>query len=770
VAQAEQAGEQTRQSSRVPIGNLLRPPGRQNAVTVRAILLGLLLCVVAAICFPYTDNVVRGSTLAEDHTAVGVTALFFVLVFAANGLARLIERRFPRHPLGLGVLLAVAVGAGLLVCDWFVRTRLPISYASTTLIRIILAFAVFLWLIYFLLVLSRLVEVIWAGGRWLSLNRAELLTVFAMLLVCSALVTMGLAMQLTPTLPAVTYYGNPQNRWPEVIVPHIPSWAIVTDKEAVYGFFEGIRRISGFKEPQHDRFAIPLLQSLYESWTYLRQIPWRAWLKPLGAWSIFLIPLYAFMICSMVIIRKQWMDREILVYPMMRLPSEMSRLEDESGRVLGPLLRHPGMWIGFLLPVVISSLKAIENYWPAFPSIPFRWDTRVLSDQVTLYIWPSFVAIGFTYLINTRIAFSVWSLSFVGLFISGYIALLGLKSPEFLGQYYGSAGKPEMYHMGMGALLTMAVLGLWTARRHLADVLRKAFLNDRSVDDSKEILSYRAAVLICIVSAAVMLGWLIAIGMHWWLAVIFWLIAMLIFYAMSRIVMEAGLSACVAPGIAPVFVGSKLGAQLIGERGFVALGLQYPWCADIRTFVMASAAHGLKLTHEIEGRRRRLFPALLLAVLVSAAISIGTVIYISYVYQGTSLEPWYYRDAPTVGVRYAMYMINHKPEANMQGWVYTIVGIVLMALLMTAQKRFLRWPVHPLGLAVMGIWLMERLWFSVFVAWLIKTLVLKYGGPRLYMRTIPFFLGMILGQCVIAGVWCLVDWVTGVTGNQVFWI
>ena len=45
-----------------------RPPKRQNAVTLRAILVGLLLCAVGAICFPYTDNVVRGSTLAEDHT------------------------------------------------------------------------------------------------------------------------------------------------------------------------------------------------------------------------------------------------------------------------------------------------------------------------------------------------------------------------------------------------------------------------------------------------------------------------------------------------------------------------------------------------------------------------------------------------------------------------------------------------------------------------------------------------------------------------------
>jgi len=749
-----------------------RTPERQNAVTVRAILLGSLLCAVAAICFPYTDNVVRGSTLAEDHTAVGVTALFFAVVFFANTLARWLERGFPSVPLLAGLVATVVAGLLLYGLDRFIRAFMPEGSASTILLRVALAFGVFLWIMFALVVLTRLVEALWVGGGWLSLSRAEMLTVFAMLLICSALVTLGLAMQLTPTLPAIEYYSSPQNRWPEIVMPHIPDWALVRDRDAVYGFFEGLRRVEGYDPPKPDRFQDPLLQGLYVTWTQLRQIPWKAWLKPLAAWGVFLLPLYTFMICSMVIIRRQWMEREILVYPMTRLPLEMTQLDEDDGSAVGPLFRHRGMWIGFALPVIVSSIKAIQNYWPAFPDIQFQWDTYVMSDQVRLFIWPSFVAIGFTYLVSTRIAFSAWSLSLTGLFISGFIALRGYKSTEFL-DGYGSSSRPEMYHLGMGALLTMAVLGLWSARRHLADVFRKAFKGDPSVDDSDEILGYRAAVLICLLSAIVMIAWLVAIGMQWWLAVVFWLVAVLIFYGMARIVMEAGLSACVAPGIAPVYVGSKIGAAAIGDQGLVALGMQYPWCADIRTFVMAGAAHGLRITQEIRHRRRWLFYAMLLAVLVSSVVSIATVIYIYYVYQGTSLEPWWYRDAPQVGVKYAVEMINHKnevPGPNIQGWVFTVVGVVLMALLMVAQRRFLKWPLHPVGLAVMGIWLMERLWFSVFVAWLIKSLVLKYGGPRLYRRTIPFFLGMILGQCVIAGVWCLIDYVTGVSKNQVFWI
>ena len=59
------------------------------------------------------------------------------------------------------------------------------------------------------------------------------------------------------------------------------------------------------------------------------------------------------------------------------------------------------------------------------------------------------------------------------------------------------------------------------------------------------------------------------------------------------------------------------------------------------------------------------------------------------------------------------------------------------------------------------------MFFSVFLAWLFKTVVLRYGGPGLYLRTRPFFLGLILGQFVTAGVWYVVDHFTGTSGNPV---
>ena len=43
------------------------------------------------------------------------------------------------------------------------------------------------------------------------------------------------------------------------------------------------------------------------------------------------------------------------------------------------------------------------------------------------------------------------------------------------------------------------------------------------------------------------------------------------------------------------------------------------------------------------------------------------------------------------------------------------------------------------------------------VVWILKALVLRYGGSGLYRRTVPLFLGFALGHLVVAGVfWGLV--------------
>jgi hypothetical protein len=91
-----------------------------------------------------------------------------------------------------------------------------------------------------------------------------------------------------------------------------------------------------------------------------------------------------------------------------------------------------------------------------------------------------------------------------------------------------------------------------------------------------------------------------------------------------------------------------------------------------------------------------------------------------------------------------------------------------MTALTFARQHFVWWPLNPVALPIAVVHWTHYLWFSIFLAWLAKALALRYGGPKLYFRTRPLFLGMVLGQYVGAGFWCAVHALMGVRGYWIF--
>ena len=61
----------------------------------------------------------------------------------------------------------------------------------------------------------------------------------------------------------------------------------------------------------------------------------------------------------------------------------------------------------------------------------------------------------------------------------------------------------------------------------------------------------------------------------------------------------------------------------------------------------------------------------------------------------------------------------------------------------------------------MGLWPIRCMWFTYFLGWLIKTLILKFGGQRIYLRWRNFFVGLIVGEALATVVWLLVAFLTG---------
>ena len=94
---------------------------------------------------------------------------------------------------------------------------------------------------------------------------------------------MGLGCQLLPMLAAPSYYATPQNKWAELILPHIKPLILPKDISVTAPFFEGLPKGAA--------------------------IPWGAWALPLFSWVIFLMVLYFVTICAVSILRKEWVER-----------------------------------------------------------------------------------------------------------------------------------------------------------------------------------------------------------------------------------------------------------------------------------------------------------------------------------------------------------------------------------------------------------------------------------------------------------------------------
>jgi len=85
---------------------------------------------------------------------------------------------------------------------------------------------------------------------------------------------------------------------------------------------------------------------------------------------------------------------------------------------------------------------------------------------------------------------------------------------------------------------------------------------------------------------------------------------------------------------------------------------------------------------------------------------------------------------------------------------YAIVaGCGFSVVLAILRLNFRWWPFHPVGFAVSGSWSMEQLWLCVLVAWVVKVLLLKYGGAKAYKPAVPFFVGLIMGDFMVGSLW-----------------
>lgn len=111
---------------------------------------------------------------------------------------------------------------------------------------------------------------------------------------------------------------------------------------------------------------------------------------------------------------------------------------------------------------------------------------------------------------------------------------------------------------------------------------------------------------------------------------------------------------------------------------------------------------------------------------------------------------------------YAFAHGNQRVSAG-RAWTQVGFGAAMMGVLIAGRTLIISWPFHPIGLLLMNSWPLQAFWFSIFVGWAIKVVMLRYGGARAFKRARVFFVGLILGEMASAGLWMLVGLLSGGT-------
>ena len=199
------------------------------------------------------------------------------------------------------------------------------------------------------------------------------------------------------------------------------------------------------------------------------------------------------------------------------------------------------------------------------------------------------------------------------------------------------------------------------------------------------------------------------------------------------------------------------------------MGYTFIWAGELRVFVMAASANALKIAENIRGSRGTLLWAMVVAILLSVLGSSWIELALGYRYGAVNLSGYY-----TGLVHYPFNFISRNIASatplNWDGWLWTACGGAFMGLLTLLKQRLLWWPIHPISLPISTLYMTDMLFLSVFIAWLIKALILRYGGPKLFDCGKPFFIGLVVGQFTCMGFWILVDHFTGMKGNIVYWM
>ena len=562
----------------------------------------------------------------------------------------------------------------------------------------------------------------------LALKQGEMATIYVML--CAAIVLVGhdFIQMMAPSFTYGFWYATPENEWQDLFWKDIPEWLVNSDKHIITGIYEG--------------------NSSFYDWRMFS-----AWIGPILWWSAFLFAVIYIMLCLNVFVRKQWIEREKLVYPIIRLPLEICR-DGSSTR----FFKNKLLWLGFGVAGfidLINGLNVLNGMIPAIPTQDMeigRYFTEKPLNAISftpIMFFPYVTGIGF--FMPLDLSFSYW---FLYLFWKVQ-AIIGVSLGFPVESNLSISKVIHTQSQVSGAYITIGFIGLWMAREHLKSVFRRIFSPRSGVDDSNEPMSYRSAMVGIALCLAFIFMFCIRTGMTFWVIALFVALYYIIGISLTYIRAQLGPPVHQMFGQGPdSLIPQVLGTRRLSKGDMVMFAFFWGFNRSQRGNSMPHQLEAFKMSEQLNLDNKRMARVIIIATAFGMLVAFWAFFDLRYRYglEGRTYE-WGSRWAFD---RLQSWFTNPVSAQNTET-LWMAMGSSFVVLLSVLRTRFVWWPIHPVAYPLSSPgWGSNYTWSSIFISWLAKFAILKYGGHRAHTKAAYFFAGLILGDCIVGGAWDII--------------
>ncbi len=558
----------------------------------------------------------------------------------------------------------------------------------------------------------------------LAMSAAELLLVYGMMFMACSVAGLDFLQVLPSTLTHSYWYASPENHWQDLFLSDLPEHLTVSDPTVLSDFYEGGA-------------------SLYDAAHV------RPWLGPLAWWSALVAALVLMMTCANVLIRRRWVVDEKLSFPLTTMPVEMSVAPKA-------LFSNRLMWAGFGAAFLIDLLGGLNHYWPSVPFLDIR--SYHPKQYFTGMPWraigslelgaPPFV-VGLGYMLPLPVLFSCWFFFILTRLQVLLCAVVGLAQDRRM---------PYLPQQTFGAYAVIAVLSIVNARRYFSQVWRVILRRESELDDSSEPISYRAAAVGLAIGFALVMLFCLSAGMSPLYAFYFLVVYAATSLTLTRIRAELGPPAHDLPYASPGEILAGLaGARVMNRRDLAMSALMLPFTRGYRTHPMPAQLEALRTAEETGSSRRQAMLGTLVAAGIGVVATYWFILHQGYsIGIGTAKVRGEFRAFGDLAFRHLQSWRAAPDAGDIRSLWFVLAGAGFTVLMNWGKTTYAWWPLYPAGFALQGGWMMRHVWVGLFVAWLIKTTLTRYGSGNAYHRSRPFFIGLVLGEFSISAIWSLI--------------